>query len=123
MPSPGVVGTAARRRSSPEAAPRPSTLQGLRGHFPRLEARGGLSRGHPRSLKKLSSAPHNAEQRGSQAARLRPEAEGHALRLRPVRGGGRCGSEKSALDGPLHSHRNPTGAYGKIKNVLEAEQE
>lgn len=64
-----------------------------------------------------------APARGSQAARWRPEAEGDALRLRRARGGGRCGSGKSALDGPLHSHRNPTGADGRIKNALEAEQE
>ena len=61
--------------------------------------------------------------RGSQAARGGPEAEGHALRLRPARGGGRCGSGKSALEGPIHSHRNPTAAYGRVKNVLEAEPE
>lgn len=48
----------------PRSSPRPSRLRGPRGQFPRLGTRGGLSRGHPRSFKKLPSAPHNAEQLG-----------------------------------------------------------
>lgn len=118
------MGTAARRRSSPEAAP------ALRGYGGRGASSLDWEQGEGcledtlaalrnclvlRTMQSSWGEQGPVPARGSQAARWGPEAEGHALRLRPVRGGGRCGSGKSALEGPLHSHRNPTVAYGRIE--------
>lgn len=131
----------------PRCKPHPFEPRALRGRFPRLETRGGLFLGHSRSFEKLSGSLHNVEPLGMSGARrtlggLRPRAsrerrlqpeelKGHALRCGALGRssltfrGGRArlygeicpGSSRS-----LHSHPSPPGVFGRIKNVIGAEE-
>ena len=70
--------------------------------------------------------------RGSRERRLQPEElTGHALRLRSFRPqqpdlprweGGLYGEICPGSSRSLHSHPSPTGVFGRIKNVLGAEE-